>query len=143
MANLIPTIGIVATSHDGRILLIREGKKSGHITGMYGLVSGRVEEGETESDSAVREFHEETGLNANVSDLTEFENNYYIADIPRKDGTIAHFGWRVFKLQNFNGDLKETEETKPEWFELSRIELLEREGKLLPNVLNAIRAALK
>ena len=144
MSDLISTIGTIVISSDGKILLIHEGEKSEHITGIFGLVSGRVEEGETEQEAALRELKEETGLHAKLTDFKKFENNYFTADIPRKDGTIAKMGWRVYKLEKFTGDLKEgDEETVPVWFEQSQIEQMDKEGKLLPNVLNAIHAALK
>jgi len=140
--KIVPSVGIVAIKDDG-ILLVREGDKSGHITGMYGLPSGRVNDDESAQEAAAREFHEETGLNAKTVGFREFKNNYFNAEIPRKDGTITNFGWRVFKVNNFYGELKSSDETQPEWLGIERIEGLARENKLLPNVLNAINAALK
>lgn len=140
--NLVPSVGVVAIKDSG-ILIIREGENSGHLTGMYGLPSGRVNADETEQEAAAREFTEESGLTADTKDFKEFEGNYFVADIPRKDGTVSHFGWKVFKVSNFSGELKSNDETTPEWFEFKQIEELEQKMKLLPNILNAIKASLK
>ncbi len=136
----IPTIGVVAIK-DGQVLLVREERESLHLTGMYGLPSGRVEEGETELDAAVREFSEETGLVADKKDFSQFPKNYFEASIPRKDGTIADFAWRVFKVTNFQGELKGNKETTPGWHSFEDLEKLERAGKLLPNAIAAVKAA--
>jgi len=142
MNDLIPTVGVVAIS-DGRVLLVRHEDGAGHLTGVYGLPSGRINNDESEQQAAAREFHEETGLYAKDIDFTEFKKNYYIADIPRKDGTIKRFGWRVFKVKNFWGELQSSEETTPEWVALEKLSNLENENKLLPNTITAINNSLK
>lgn len=133
----IPTIGVVALQ-DNKVLLVRSGDASGHITGTYGLPSGRVDEGETEIKAAVREFSEETGLVANIGDLTEFKNNTFTAEIPRKDGTIKRMFWRVYFAKNFSGELVSTDETTPEWILIEELD----NYNLLPNVKNAIMNCL-
>lgn len=142
MKKLIPSAAAIAI-RDDKILLVREGEQSGHMTGMCGLPGGRVNNDETEQTAAAREFHEETGLYAKTTDFREFENNYYKAEISRKDGSTMNFGWRVFKVLNFFGELKRSDAMAAEWFSLEEIERFESEGKLLPNVLSAIHAALK
>lgn len=141
MNDLIPTVGAVAIS-DGRVLLVRHEDGAGHLTGVYGLPSGRINNDESEQQAAAREFHEETGLYAKEIDFTEFKNNYYIADIPRKGGTIKRFGWRVFEVKNFWGELQSSEETTPQWVDMKDLRDLEEEGKLLPNTIIVIREAI-
>lgn len=142
MQDIIPTVGVVAIS-ENKVLLVRHEEGAGHITGIYGLPAGRINDDESEQQAAAREFDEETGLSAEDIDFKEFSNNYYIADIPRKDGTIRRFGWRVFKVQNFYGELKSSDETTPEWIEISKVHNLDKDGKLLPNTMAAILEALK
>lgn len=142
MKKIIPSVGVVAIS-DRRVLLVRHEEGAGHITGVYGLPSGRINDDESEQQAASREFHEETGLNAKDIDFKEFENNYFIADILRKNGTVKCFGWRVFKVQNFFGTLKASSEVTPVWIDINELNKLDAEKKLLPNVINAVDAALK
>lgn len=138
--NKIPTVAALLIK-DGKVLLVREEAGSGHITGMHGIPSGRVDERESEIDAAVREFGEETGLFAEKKDLSEFPNNYYEASIPRKDGTVKTFTWRVFKVSNFSGELKGGSETTPIWVDIEKLDELEKDGRLLPNTINAVKAA--
>lgn len=141
MKKLVPTVAAIAV-HGGKFLLVQHEKGAGHITGTYGLPSGRVGENESESEAAVREFYEETGLNAKLEDFREFDGNYYIADLQRKDGSIMHCGWRVFKVLKFEGEIRASSETTPVWLNLEEIKKLGKEEKLLPNILDAIHAAL-
>lgn len=142
MEEIIPTVGVVAIS-DGRVLLVRHEEGASHLTGVYGLPAGRINNDESEQQAASREFHEETGLFAKDIDFKEFKNNYFTADIPRKDGTIKRFGWKVFKVKNFWGDLMSSEETTPQWIDFKELDKLEKEKKLLPNTINAVNASLK
>lgn len=91
MKKLISTVAAIAV-HGGKFLLVRHEEGAGHITGTYGLPSGRIGEGESELKAAVREFSEETGLTAKSEDFKEFLGNYYVADLNRKDGSIMHCG---------------------------------------------------
>jgi 8-oxo-dGTP pyrophosphatase MutT (NUDIX family) len=142
--KLIPIATAAAlVFHEKDVLLVTSGVASGHITGTKGLPSGRVDEGETEAEAAARELFEETGLSTHEEDLSEFEGNFFQADIPRKDGTTKRYNWRVFEVKAYEGELRATEETIPEWVAIENIEQLDKEGKLLPNIKNAIDNALK
>lgn len=142
MLKPIPTVATIVMK-DSKVLLVHHGEKAGHINGVIGLPSGRVDEGETEIQAAKRELKEETGLETEESNLHEFEGNYFKAEIPRKDGTTKLYGWRVFKVNAFKGELQGSEETTPEWIDLARITQLDEDGRLLPNVRTAIENALK
>ena len=138
---LVKSVGVVAIS-DNKVLLVQHTDEADHLTGTYGLPSGRVEPNEAEIDAAHREFTEETGLHVDARDLAEFPNNYFEASIPRKDGSLMDFGWRVFRANKFEGEIKESEETIPEWIEIDMLYALEDENKLLPNTIEAVRAAI-
>jgi ADP-ribose pyrophosphatase YjhB (NUDIX family) len=61
-------IASVSIIKDGRLLMVKEGKKENHER--WNIPSGRPEEGETISDCAVRETLEETGYNVQLKGLT-------------------------------------------------------------------------
>ncbi|MBI2032138.1 MAG: NUDIX hydrolase [Candidatus Levybacteria bacterium] len=129
---------------DGKVLLVREEAGSSHLTGMLGIPSGRLDEGETDLDTAVREFGEETGLTAKREDFMEFSGNIFHASIPRKGGQVVRFKWHVLRVRNFSGEFGETaDNVTPMWVDISELDRLQDEGKLLPNVFNAVHAAMK
>lgn len=139
-AKVTRSVGVVAID-DGKILLVTEGEGSAHISGRKGLPAGRLEFGETERDAALREFSEETGLHAALEDFEEFPGNIFYASIDRKDGTTVNFKWTVFRVRNFTGELVPNNDVTPEWISLDQLDVLEEEGILLPNLINAVKAA--
>jgi len=140
---IVPSVGAVAIA-DGRVLLVRQEEESGHINGMYGFPAGRVEKGETELEAVVREFREETGLIAKPFDFSQFPNNYFVTDIPRKNNQVITFGFRAYKVTNFIGELAgEANKTTPEWIKLEDLEQLEKDGKLLPNTIKIVNQVLQ
>ncbi len=123
---------------DDRVLLVKHGDEAGHLTGVYGIPGGRVNEGEDVEDAAVRELLEETGTKVSKEDLQSFPNNQYTADIKRKDGLIRRYMMTVFLCEEFSGEIKVSDETIPEWIEISNL----NSYNLLPNVERAIEAGL-
>lgn len=138
--QLIPSVAAVAIK-DGKILLVRHGEAASHLIAKYALPGGRLTPGETELDAVVRKFKEETGLTAERRDFQEFPDNFYTAKIPKKNGEEEKFGWTVFKVKKFKGELKDGNGTTPEWIEIGMLSAFEEEGKLLPNTILAIKAA--
>jgi len=136
------TVGIVAIDN-GKVLLVRHEEGAQHITGVYGLPAGRIEVGETALEAAAREFSEETGLKADREDFSEFDGNLYHAEIMRKSGNLEKFNWQVFRVRNFSGELKGSDEVTPEWVKIVDLEQMRDEGKLLPNTTAAVLAAIK
>lgn len=118
--------------------MVRHTEGAGHLTGTYALPSGRLEQGETLEEGALRELFEETGLRAEKSDLIKIKEPFY-AKIPRKGGEIADMKWDVFVARKFTGELRSSEETIPEWVELEKVPEL----TLIANTENAIREGLK
>ena len=133
---MIPTVGVVAFKDDS-VLLVRHGETAGHITGKYGLPGGRTEEGETPLQAAKREFEEETGLSTTESGMVTFPDNIWHAVIPRKDGTTKEFSFEIFLCKYFQGEIRGTEETMPEWVRLDSVESYD----LLPNIASIIKRA--
>lgn len=131
------SVGLIVFDKD-KVLLVKNTSKSGYAYEIYGAPAGRLEEGETEKQAAVREFHEETGLNTTEDDLEDFENNFYMAELDRKEGK-QEYSIKFFRVKQFNGELKASDATIPEWVQLDRI----KEMTLVANVKEAIEAAFK
>jgi len=119
---------------NSQVLLVRHEKGADHLTGVYGIPGGRINENENFVNAAIRELKEETGLIVDKADLQEFPNNQYTADIKRKDGTTKKFTMAVYFSSKFKGGLRRSSETEPEWIKLSKL----YKYNLLPNVKNAI-----
>lgn len=134
--DTITTAHILVFDKD-KVLLVRHGESAGHLTGVYGIPGGHLQEGESLKEAAIREFHEETGLTVDESDVEEFPRNTYEADIQRKDGSTKHYAMTIFAGVMFVGELKATGETVPEWIEVDKLS----NYQLLPNVKEAVRAA--
>lgn len=139
MDNIIPTVGIVVFNN-GRILLVCHKENAEHLTGVYGLPGGRINENENPRDAADRELTEETGLKSKPEDLKELPE-IYTASIPRKDGSIKNFSFQVYLCKKYNGEVKisNNPEQTPEWIDINEI----KKYNLLPNVERAVNDALK
>lgn len=134
----IPTVAVLIIK-DNEVLLVKHTEKAGHVTGTYGLPSGRINEKETERKAAVRELFEETGLRTKEDNLIEFPKNFYVADLERKGGNKLKFGWRVFLCRDYKGEIKESEESIPQWIDIKKLD----NYNLLPNIKNAAIAGLE
>jgi len=88
--------------------------KRGKGEGKWNGFGGKVEEGETIEEAAIREVSEECGIT--VSELEKCG----ILDftLPGEENI-----WQVhiFKALDFSGEPIETEEMKPRWFQISEI----------------------
>ena len=122
-----------------QVLLVRHEKGAGHLTGVYGIPGGRINENENFINAASRELKEETGLIVEINDLREFPNNRYTALIKRKDGTTKKFTMTVFFTDKFSEKLKKYSETTPKWIFISQLSKI----NLLPNVKKAIFDAMR
>ena len=135
--NIVPAVAITVFK-DEDVLLVKHGEKAGHITGVFGLPAGRNEEGESNLAAAIRELEEETGLTAREEDMIEYPQNTYTADLARKDGRTIRSTMTVLICHQYEGELRGTEETVPEWVNVTEIE----QYKLLPNVKEAVNDSL-
>ncbi len=133
----------IVTAHilvfkDKSVCLVKHGESAGHITGVYGIPGGRLEEHEDMLTAAMRELQEETGLSVRPEDVYPFARNEYTAEIQRKDGSMKTYTMTIFVAMDFSGELHTTEETTPEWIALEKLD----DFQLLPNVKEAVSAAV-
>lgn len=98
---------------DDEVLLIK--KKRGVGEGLYNGPGGKVEEGETPKEAAIREVEEETCVKTEKLERAG-ELEFYFGEEP-----FMHV--YVFKTTYYSGKPQETEEAQPEWFETNNIPL--------------------
>lgn len=97
------------------LLALRE--NTGYMDGMYGLVSGHVEAGESAEDAIIRETEEEAGLKLSKDQLK------YVFTMQRmKDDPMDDYIDIFFECTNWDGEFVNNEPKKcggVEWFEIS------------------------
>ena len=102
------------------VFLVREDeillgyKKRGFGVGLWNGFGGKVHDGEDIEEAALRELEEETTLVA--TDLTKHGIiNFYFENDP--EVLEVH----VFSAMQFVGEPQETEEMRPQWFDIGEI----------------------
>jgi len=128
--------GVVVLRGD-EVLLVRPGEMSHHELGVWGVLGGHVDSGETTVEAAVRETYEETGLVVLPGDLIELPRKY-TAELARRDGSLELMVWTVDTTAVFSGTLRTTQETTPRWIPLVSLP----DVRLQMNVADAIAQAL-
>ena len=122
---------LVFVVKDGSVLLIR--KKRGLGAGKINAPGGRLEEGETPLEAAIRETREEVCITPR--DLSYAGVNLF----QFVDGYSIHV--HVFKARDFEGDPKETDEATPLWAPVDAIpyeEMWEDDRLWIPLVLEGV-----
>jgi 8-oxo-dGTP diphosphatase/2-hydroxy-dATP diphosphatase len=94
---------------EGKILLGM--KKRGFGAGRWNGFGGKVEEGETIEESAKREMMEESGIK-----IQDLEERGVIEFTFLDTGNIMEV--HIFRILCYAGEPKETEEMRPQWFEI-------------------------
>ncbi len=102
-------------------LLVKEGKillgmkKRGFGAGRYNGFGGKVQEGESIEAAAKRETLEECGLSITAMEEVGVHEFRFVAN---PDEVLEV---HVFRVNAFEGVPIETEEMKPDWFDIERI----------------------
>lgn len=110
-------------------------KKRGFGKGNWNGFGGKVQNGETVKQAAIRECKEEAGID--VIDVKSRGNLIFTFE----EDVLALFV-HVFIATAFSGDPKETEEMKPEWFSFEKIpysQMWPDDIHWLPNILSGKR----
>jgi 8-oxo-dGTP diphosphatase/2-hydroxy-dATP diphosphatase len=89
-------------------------KKRGFGVGRWNGFGGKVEEGETIEEGARREVEEESGIKDGKMERVGIMDFSF-----QEDEKILEV--HIFKLTDFEYKLVETEEMRPEWFDINQI----------------------
>lgn len=114
------TLMTLCIIRDGERILLAE-KKRGFGAGFWNGYGGKVEPGETIEQALVREVREESELEL-VSYEKRGEMQFHLAD-----GAVKEV--HIFEGTKWTGIPVETEEMRPEWFEIQSIPM----GKMWPS----------
>ncbi len=117
-------------SKNNSFLLIR--RNSNPYEGMWALVGGKWDFGETLSQAVMREVREETGLETAFVALRGLVNER-MASTENVDGCPAHFLIYVCELQVTDGIAQEQAEGAVAWFSTAEIETLHQDGAIIPS----------
>ncbi|MTI84981.1 MAG: NUDIX domain-containing protein [Firmicutes bacterium] len=95
-----PGVAIVIFDEENNVLLQKRAD-----VGLWGILSGHVEPGETVTAAAVREVLEETGLHIKVTRLIGVYSDPKSQIISYPDGRIVHFVTIYFLAKVIGGEL--------------------------------------
>lgn len=109
------TILFVRDREQGKILLAMKKVRFG--AGKYNGTGGKVEQGETAAEAAVRETLEEVGVEVRAEEAQERGTiRFSFEDKPEWSRNV-----KVFVAEKWQGEPKETDEMAPEWFKEEEI----------------------
>ena len=107
-------------------------KKRGFGAGKWNGFGGKVNQNESIEAAAIRELYEEAGITPNkfekIGELT------FLFPYKKEWNQIVH----LFLIKDWNGEPKETEEMKPQWFEIGSIpfnKMWQDDAHWLPKVI--------
>ena len=112
----ILNVVICALVNDGKILLIKRVKEP--YKDHWGLIGGKMEFGEFVEETAVREFHEETGIRSSFDCLAGIASEIVFD----KGEKTNHFLLFVAKLKSESMDFVEGHEGELKWFDLKTLD---------------------
>ena len=125
---------LILPMRDGRILLGM--KKRGFGVGKLNGFGGKLNEGESIVEAAVRELFEESGIEAVVDDLRKVaELDFFFPHSEKDWDQKVH----VFTVENWKGEPVESEEMSVEWHDFDKIpfdRMWDDDKHWLPKVLD-------
>ncbi|MEF2175851.1 MAG: 8-oxo-dGTP diphosphatase [Candidatus Absconditabacteria bacterium] len=128
---MIQSTLVILLNSKGQILLNM--KKRGFGVGKYNGAGGKIMPGESVIQGAVRELEEETAINLSESDLiNRGVFHFYFENKPSRNQDVHLFSGL------YDGNFQETEEMKPEWFDIDKIPydlMWEDDSYWLPRIL--------
>jgi 8-oxo-dGTP diphosphatase len=92
--------------YKGKILILKRSRKVGSYRGRWGVVSGHIEEGETEEETSLKELKEEIGLDPNLIEKLIKSTTFELSD------TKLGIRWEITP---FRAILKTKPDIKIDW----------------------------
>jgi len=89
---------------------------------------GKIEENESITECALREFQEETGITVDINDLED----YFFQKSPRKDIGIYLLDWVKYENDDFN--FQEKEIYSAAWVHINNIEMSKNQQKIMDDI---------
>lgn len=108
-------------------------KKQGFGAGKYNGLGGKIQNGESIKDAAVRELFEESGITAKDVNYAA-ELTFFFSKKPEWNQVV-----HVFLAEKWTGQPKESDEMFPRWFKFNEIpfeKMWKDDSHWLPLVLN-------
>lgn len=105
MDDKIPCAGVIALRYDDKLKRYETIIVKTHH-GRYGFPKGKREKNETTIQNALREFHEETGLQININDLVLKNGNYvYVDEFSRKGNPSIRYYVTIMRKSSDINDI--------------------------------------
>jgi 8-oxo-dGTP pyrophosphatase MutT (NUDIX family) len=117
---------------DNQVLLAM--KKRGYGVGKLCGPGGKLHDGEAHLQAAIRETEEEIGVTPDIQEP--------IGHILFHDIELGSWTCTVYRTEKFIGDPVESEEMKPQWFDVAEIpydSMWSGDDKWMPHVVNGQR----
>ena len=117
--RIVPAVTAVVTDEEGRILLIHRTDND-----RWALPGGEIELGESVSQAVIREVHEETGIDVQITDLVGiYSDPKHI--IAYDDGEVRQQFSLCFRARPIGGTLRgSSESTEANWVPAHELDAL-------------------
>ena len=103
---------------ESEVLLAKKVKKGGLGEGYFLGIGGKVEEGETWEQGAIREIQEEIGIETTKLSDRGFVNFYFPGKEKREKW---NFKTKIYIVEEWKGEPVNSDEMEPEWFTMDSV----------------------